>query len=103
MVLSQTFRVPPFYPWLPFRQSWPSHVGGLPTVAFHARRGLEGREHLGLYVDAVAALAGIALAPRAGVVFRPLVFSPWDSATRNDARTLVDSSDNPARTPIPVR
>jgi hypothetical protein len=58
VVLSRTFRVTLVYPGLPFRRAWPSHGGGLPTVAFHARRGLEGREHLGLYVDAVAVFAG---------------------------------------------
>jgi Iron/manganese superoxide dismutases, alpha-hairpin domain len=67
---------------------------------FHARRGLEGREHPGLHVDAVAALAGIAPAP-GGRQVPPLVFSAWDSATGNTATTVVNSSGNPARTPGP--
>jgi hypothetical protein len=58
------------------------------------------REHLGSYVDAVAALAGTALTPGGRQV--PLVFTAWDSATRRDPATaVVDGSGNPARTSGP--
>jgi len=39
LYLSWSFGVPAVYLGLPFRRSWPSHGGGLLTVAFHARRG----------------------------------------------------------------
>lgn len=55
-----------------------------------------------LYADAVAALAGeTALAP-GGRQVPPLVFSAWDSATRNAATAVVNSGGNaPPAPPAP--
>jgi len=54
--------------------------------------GLEGREcALVLPADAVPALAGEAALAPGGRQVAPLVFSAWDSATRNAAVAVVNN------------
>jgi len=49
---------------------------------------------LALPVDAVPALAGEAARAPGGRQVPPLVFSAWDSATRNAATAVVNSGGN---------
>lgn len=96
------FRVPAVYLGLPFRRSWPSHGGGLLTVALRAAGTWRAEGALVVYADAVPALAlETALAP-SGRQVPPLVFSAWDSATRNAATAVVNSGGStPPAPPAP--
>jgi hypothetical protein len=77
LYLFWSFRVPAMYLGLLFRWSWPSHGGGLLTVAFHARHGPGGPGGaLDLPVDAVPALAEETRAGARGVRFRRWCSAP---------------------------
>jgi hypothetical protein len=103
--LAWSFRVPAIYLGLPFRRSWPSHGGGPPAVAFHARYGLEDPGcALASPVDAVAAFAGRLRWRPGGRQVPPLVSSAWDSATRNAAMAVVNSGGStPPAPPAPCQ
>lgn len=94
MYLACTFLGPLVYLGLSFCRSLPSPGGGLLTVAFHAR-GWSGRagDSLVLPADAVLAVTGDGRAP-GGRQVAPLVFSAWDSATRNAATAVLNSGGN---------
>jgi hypothetical protein len=101
LYLFWSFRIPAIYLRPPFRWSRPSHGGGPLTVAYHARRG-PGRtgDALALPVNAVPAVTG---RPPGGRQVPPLVFSAWDSATRNAATAVVNSGGSaPPAPPGPL-
>jgi hypothetical protein len=104
LYLFWSFRIPAIYLGPRFRWSRPSHGGGPLTVAYHSRRGpWRTGDALALPADAVPALAA---KPRRhpGRQVPPLVFSAWDSATRNAATAVVNSGGStPPAPPAPCQ
>jgi len=96
MYLACTYCVPAIYLGPPFRRSRPSRGGGPLTVACTRGTGLE--------AAGAQSCPCRTTAPAPGWRQVPLVFSAWDSATRNAATAVVNSgASTPPAPPAPAR